>query len=139
RPGRPRRGPAAVRGGDPGGRPPAVHARAGGRVAAAGLGGEAIAEVEAGDRGVSANVWIVPVSFDGLEDTRKCLRSLGSLTVPASVVVVDNASKEDPTAALTAEFPGVHLVRNPVNGGWSGGNNAGIRHALDRGADYVVL
>jgi GT2 family glycosyltransferase len=88
---------------------------------------------------VSANVWVVPVNFDGLEDTRKCLRSLGSLTVPASVVVVDNASKEDPSATLAAEFPGVHLVRNAVNGGWSGGNNAGIRHALARGADYVVL
>jgi GT2 family glycosyltransferase len=88
---------------------------------------------------VSANVWIVPVNFDGLEDTRKCLRSLESLTLAASVVVVDNASKEDPTGALAAEFPGVHLVRNATNGGWSGGNNTGIRHALDRGADYVVL
>lgn len=88
---------------------------------------------------MTANVWIVPVNFDGLEDTRKCLRSLRALTVPASVVVVDNASKHDPTAALAAEFPEVHLVRNPVNAGWSGGNNAGIRHALARGADYVVL
>jgi GT2 family glycosyltransferase len=85
------------------------------------------------------NVWIVPVNFNGLEDTRKCLRSLRSLTISAAVVVVDNASKEDPTATLTDEFPGAHLVRNAVNGGWSGGNNAGIRYALDRGAEYVVL
>jgi GT2 family glycosyltransferase len=84
-------------------------------------------------------VWIVPVNYNGLEDTRKCLRSLDALTAPASVVVVDNASKEDPTPTLRAEFPWAHAVRNPVNRGWSGGNNTGIRYALDRGAESVVL
>ena len=84
-------------------------------------------------------VWIVPVNFNGLEDTRKCLRSLAALSSPASVVVVDNASNEDPTQILKQEFPSVHLIRNPVNAGWSGGNNAGIRFALARGADYILL
>ena len=85
------------------------------------------------------NVWIVPVNFNGLEDTRKCLRSLAALSTPANVVVVDNASAVDPTPTLRAEFPDVHLVRNAVNGGWSGGNNTGIRFALDRGATHVLL
>ena len=84
-------------------------------------------------------VWIVPVNFNGLEDTRKCLRSLAELSTPASVVVVDNASNDDPTTILKDEFPWAHVIRNPVNGGWSGGNNAGIRFALQRGADFVIL
>jgi GT2 family glycosyltransferase len=84
-------------------------------------------------------VWIVPVNYNGTEDTRKCLRSLAALSAPAQVVVVDNASAPDPTAALRAEFPSVHVVRNGANLGWSGGNNTGIRFALDRGAEYVVL
>jgi GT2 family glycosyltransferase len=88
---------------------------------------------------MTPNVWIVSVNFNGLEDTRKCLRSLAGLSAPASVVVVDNASKDDPTATLKAEFPWAHLVRNPVNGGWSGGNNTGIRFALGRGAEHVIL
>ena len=29
----------------------------------------------------------------------------------------------------------MHLVRNAENLGWSGGNNTGIRFALERGAD----
>ena len=33
-------------------------------------------------------VWIVPVNFNGLLDTRKCLRSLAELATPASVVRV---------------------------------------------------
>ncbi|HEV3439731.1 MAG TPA: glycosyltransferase, partial [Gemmata sp.] len=85
------------------------------------------------------NVWIVPVNFNGLEDTGKCLRSLAMLAPPASVIVVDNASTVNPIPLLAAEFPWAHLIRNPVNGGWSGGNNAGIRYALDRGAEFVIL
>lgn len=85
------------------------------------------------------NVWIVPVNFNGLDDTRKCLSSLAELAPPASVVVVDNASADDPLPTLRAEFPWCHFVQNATNAGWSGGNNSGIRYALDRGADVVVL
>lgn len=87
----------------------------------------------------TSHVWIVPVNYNGLEDTRTCLRSLESLSPSASVVAVDNASAVDPCPALAAEFPNVHLVRNAVNGGWSGGNNTGIRYALERGAEFVIL
>ncbi len=85
------------------------------------------------------NVWVVPVNFNGTEDTRKCLQSLAALSAPANVVLVDNASEPDPTAALATEFPAVHVVRNAQNLGWSGGNNTGIRFALERGADFVML
>lgn len=85
------------------------------------------------------NTWIVTVNFNGLEDTRKCLRSLAQMTTPANVVVVDNASKIDPRPVLSAEFPDAVLVRNDVNAGWSGGNNTGIRLALERGARRVLL
>lgn len=88
---------------------------------------------------IASNVWIVAVNFNGLDDTRKCLRSLAVLSPAASVIVVDNASKCDPIAELKVEFPWVHAVRNAENLGWSGGNNTGIRFALDRGADFVLL
>ncbi|MBY0513004.1 MAG: glycosyltransferase family 2 protein [Gemmataceae bacterium] len=88
---------------------------------------------------MNPSVWVVAVNYNGLEDTRKCLRSLGRLAPAAAVVVVDNASKADPTAVLAAEFPWVHQVRNAENRGWSGGNNTGVRFALDRGADFVLL
>jgi GT2 family glycosyltransferase len=83
--------------------------------------------------------WIVVVNFNGLEDTRRCLRSLESLSPAVSVVVVDNASDVDPTPGLSQEFPWCEFIRNSVNGGWAGGNNTGIRLALARGASNVVL
>lgn len=85
------------------------------------------------------DIWIVLVNYNGTEDTRACLRSLASQTSPASVVVVDNASTPDPTALLRKEFPGVSVIRSESNGGWAGGNNLGMRYALDRGAELVVL
>lgn len=45
------------------------------------------------------------------------------------VIVVDNASDEDPTAAFKTAFPDAQVVRTASNLGFSGGNNAGIREA----------
>jgi GT2 family glycosyltransferase len=85
-------------------------------------------------------LFIVVVNYNGLEDTRKCLSSLAlARTTDSRVVVVDNASVEDPSVQLRAEFPWCDVVRSGVNGGWAGGNNVGIRHALARGAEFVVL
>jgi len=88
---------------------------------------------------VRGNVWIVVVDFNGIEDTRRCLRSLGELAPAASVIVVDNGSAKDLTLALKPEFPAVAFFRSRTNTGWAGGNNIGLRYALARGAEFVVL
>lgn len=89
--------------------------------------------------GRDATFWIVLVNFNGLDDTRKCLRSLEELADPATVVVVDNASQDDPIPILKMEFPWIDAVRSESNGGWAGGNNLGVRHALAHRADWIVL
>jgi GT2 family glycosyltransferase len=86
------------------------------------------------------SISIVVLNYNGLEDTRRCLQSLAAVDYPSlHVVVVDNASKLDPTACLKEEFPWCAVVRNPVNGGWSGGNNTGIHWSLARGIEQVLL
>jgi GT2 family glycosyltransferase len=81
---------------------------------------------------------IVLLNYNGLADTIRCLRSLKAAGPPPAVVV-DNASAEDPSAVLRSEFPWCSVVPNSVNGGWAGGNNVGIRYALERGAELIVL
>lgn len=88
---------------------------------------------------MTARAWVVLVNFNGTDDTHLCLASLADQTAAAGVVVVDNASADDPCAALRAEFPWAHVVRSAVNGGWAGGNNVGVRYALDRGAELLIL
>lgn len=83
--------------------------------------------------------WVVVVNFNGWDDTRACLRSLEVGAREAGVVLVDNASRDDRLDEVAVESPRCHRIRNPVNGGWAGGNNVGVRHALKRGARWVIL
>jgi GT2 family glycosyltransferase len=81
--------------------------------------------------------WVVVLSWNGREDTLACLASLEGLGVP--VACVDNGSVDGTVEAVRERFPWVSVIENGANLGFSGGNNAGIRHALSRGAEWVVL
>lgn len=86
------------------------------------------------------NIFIVIVNYNGLQDTRKCLDSIK--TIPEKyvhVLVVDNASHDDPSEVLQREFSSCIVLRSASNEGWAGGNNRGILHALGLGAEYVIL
>jgi GT2 family glycosyltransferase len=75
----------------------------------------------------------VVLSWNGREDTLACLRSLEGEQV--DVIVVDNASQDGTAEAVT----GAEVIRNERNLGYAGGMNVGIRRALERGADAVLL
>ena len=81
------------------------------------------------------HVVAVVVSWNGREDTLDALESLRGI----ETVVVDNGSVDGSADAIAERFPDVELIRAGVNLGFAGGNNAGIRRALDRGADWVLL
>jgi GT2 family glycosyltransferase len=82
--------------------------------------------------------WVVVLSWNGREDTLACLSSVREAGVP-NVVCVDNGSTDGSVDAVRREHPEVELIENGANLGFAGGNNAGIRHALERGAEWVVL
>ncbi len=84
------------------------------------------------------NVHIIVLNWQRAADTIRCLASLDRLTYPAArITVVDNASGDGSAAAIRRARPATHLIETPRNLGFAGGNNAGIRHALAAGADYV--
>lgn len=58
---------------------------------------------------------------------------------PDAVVVVDNASTDGTAETIASDHPGVDLVRLRANTGGAGGFAAGLRRALDDGADAVWL
>jgi GT2 family glycosyltransferase len=85
-------------------------------------------------------IFVVIPMWNQLELTQRCLRSLQRLERrPDAVVVVDNGSAPDPRVALEATFPGLTVLRLGSNRGFAGGCNAGIRHALEAGAEAVLL
>jgi GT2 family glycosyltransferase len=85
-------------------------------------------------------VYVIVLSWNGKNDTLECLASLRQLTYPnARIVVVDNASSDGTGDALRSAFPNIELIVNNSNLRFAGGNNVGIRRALERGAEYVLM
>lgn len=84
--------------------------------------------------------YAVVLSWNGREDTLRCLDSLARVREPAiRVVCVDNGSTDGSAAAVRERHPKVHLIENGANLGFSGGNNVGLRWALEQGAEWMVL
>ena len=55
------------------------------------------------------------------------------------VIVVDNGSKDNSAEVIHTTHPQVLLIENKENLGYAGGNNIGMRYAMDHGADYIWL
>ncbi|HEU4471301.1 MAG TPA: glycosyltransferase family 2 protein [Flavisolibacter sp.] len=83
-------------------------------------------------------VSIITVNYNSQEVTCDFLRSIRTQnTYPhIEVIVVDNASKEDPTAVFNSIYPEARIIRNEQNLGFSGGNNTGIRTAS---GDFIFM
>ena len=75
-------------------------------------------------------VSIVTINFNQLQHTLDLLKSLRQVTYPNfEVIVVDNASKEDPSMIIESSFPEVKVISSKENLGFAGGNNLGIAQA----------
>ncbi len=86
-------------------------------------------------------VTIVVLNWNGWQDTIACLQSLQGVTYPNfQVVVVDNGSEKEDLIQLRQWKGFVTLLENEKNLGFSGGNNVGIRYALeDPKTQYVLI
>jgi GT2 family glycosyltransferase len=85
-------------------------------------------------------VTVVIVVWNGRDDTLECLASFRADEYSnREIVVVDNGSSDDSVAAIRAGFPEVVILQTGKNLGFTGGNNVGIRYAIENGADYVYL
>ena len=93
-----------------------------------------------GDAAIDPLVYIVVLNWNGREDTLACLRSLEPVwNERTKGIVVDNGSSDGTPDAVREAFPAVEVLEAGRNLGFTGGNNIGLRFALDRGADYVLL
>lgn len=77
----------------------------------------------------------VVLNWNGGEDTPRALASLEGI----ETVCVDNGSSDGSDVAVERGFPAVELIRVGENLGFAGGCNLGIRRALERGTDWVLL
>src|SRR5260221_10845575 len=84
-------------------------------------------------------VSIIIVNWNGLEVLRPCLAAVAENTLvdDYEVIVLDNGSEEPGVEDAVTPYPKVRLIKEPVNHGFSRGNNLAARQA--RGENLVFL
>jgi len=87
-------------------------------------------------------VAICIVNWNGKKDTLECLASIDKLVHPdteISVIVVDNGSTDNSASVIKYKFSKTVVIKLSENTGFTGGNNAGIEHAMRHNADFIWL
>lgn len=92
---------------------------------------------------IMKKVFIILLNWNNWHETRECLESLKKVDYDNfEIVVVDNGSSEEEHEKIKivhTTYNIQHTIYNKDNLGFAGGNNAGIKYALEYGADYVLL
>jgi GT2 family glycosyltransferase len=85
-------------------------------------------------------VFIIILNYNGKNIIGPCLRSVFKNNYPNfEVVVVDNNSQDGSFEEAKMNFSKASFIKSARNLGYAAGNNLGIRFALERMADYVLL
>src|SRR3989344_1311548 len=94
-------------------------------------------------------IFIIILNWNGWQDTYECLDSLSEIVLPPAaelnIVVVDNASTNHSVERLNeyiqnhSKQKNVVLLKNKHNTGFAGGNNFGIKYALEKKADWILM
>lgn len=88
-------------------------------------------------------VYFVVLNWNRKNDTIDCLKSIDKLRIPSEyetkTIVVDNGSDDESVNAISKlTSPVFRLVETGNNLGFAGGNNFGMKIALEEGADWVI-
>jgi len=98
------------------------------------------------------NLWIIVLNWNRPSLTIECLQSLqniNSTKFNTKILIVDNGSDDNSVKLFRAHLQSkrfkplknitAEIIETGVNHGFAGGNNYGIRYALERKADYLIL
>ncbi|MFA5158920.1 MAG: glycosyltransferase family 2 protein [Candidatus Omnitrophota bacterium] len=91
---------------------------------------------------MSPKVSVIILNYHRPDDTIECINSVLASEMKGfslEVVMVDNSEDRVSYEILRNRYPGLCLIKTPTNLGYAGGNNVGIRHAMESGADYVFI
>jgi GT2 family glycosyltransferase len=84
-------------------------------------------------------VWVVIPTWNRHDDLLACLDSLSRVTYhPLRILVIDNASDDGSAESVETIYPFVTVIRLSENVGAPKASNIGFKHALTKGADYVL-
>lgn len=83
---------------------------------------------------------VVILAYDHVKDTLECIDSLTSVSFPPfEMVLVDNGSKDGTSRLVSERFGEVTVERIETNVGIARGYNRGVKRALERDPDLVMV
>lgn len=92
---------------------------------------------------VQPYIYIILLNYNGYKDTIDCINSLNNIDYKNyKIIVVDNNSMDDSKEEISKYIEynnNVIFIESKENLGFSGGNNLGIKYAMEHGADYICL
>ena len=89
-----------------------------------------------------AKVMAVILNYNSIDDTKKCVAFLKKQNnVSLQICIVDNNSTDGKVEELKAfgEANGCIVICNTKNGGYSAGNNIGLKRAAEENFDYAII
>lgn len=84
-------------------------------------------------------IFAIVVTYNGMQWIDRCLESLLHSSVELCILVIDNNSTDNTVAHIRSHYPEVQVFCTGKNLGFGGGNNLGLKKALEQQADYVFL
>lgn len=87
----------------------------------------------------SCKVFVIVVTFKGMQWYDRCFTSLRESSIPVQTIVVDNASDDGSVDYIREQYPEIYLIESKENLGFGRANNLAMRYALDHGCNYVFL
>ena len=89
---------------------------------------------------MNKKVAIILVNWNSYDYTSNCIQSIYQSNAPIyDIIVVDNHSDDGSGFELAKTFKDIIFIPSKINNGFTGGNNAGIKYALNHGYEYSFI
>jgi len=90
---------------------------------------------------MGTKVFVIVLNYLHHQDTVDCIKTIKRSDFPigTEIIIVDNSPDNGIDQELRKKFPKVHLIKAKKNFGFAGGNNLGIKYALDHKASHILI
>ena len=90
--------------------------------------------------GCDPSVITIVLNYNNIFDTIETLKSANQMSYTKnSLLLIENSSEKEVVETIRSQYPTLEIIENGKNMGYAGGNNVGIKRAIEKGADYIFI
>ncbi len=86
------------------------------------------------------NYIVIVINYNNWQDTVECIQSLNDVGVNSgNILLIENCSTNNSFQMLKINLPKIKIITTDKNLGFTGGNNLGIKYAIEKNFEYAIL